>query len=144
MVNALHENEKISMIVEETSVEDSEYSRNFLFVKLCRTFLDRDPYDIPIINFPSSILDNGRSMYILPHSITFKRSDITPYVKLVIETSFLTCVGNPTKLWSQRIIRSLIQEIMLKMWGNPRYTGNYYSDGVFATHFLALDYDYSF
>ena len=145
MISALYDYTSVSMIVEESVVwENSGFPKDYHFLKLARTFRQREMSDSPIIGSASSVCLDGTPLYILPHVVTLKRSDFSSKMSLRLETSFLTCFGYSTKLWAQRIIRSLILETMEKIWGKPKSLGDFYQDGEFATHILTLDYDYSF
>ena len=145
MVSALYDYTLVPMVVEESVVwENSGYAKDYHFFKLAKTFRNKEMSDSPIMGSSSSVCTEGAPLYILPHVVTVKRPDFGSKMIVRLETSFLTCFGYSTKLWTHRLIRSLILETMEKIWGKPKSLGDFYQHGEFATHILTLDYDYSF
>ena len=142
MMICLHDDQTVPMFVEDTW-KTSGYQFNYYFLKLSDFFLD-EPEGLPIISDPDEFFDESRALNILPTSFTLRRSDIAPFMNLTIETTYLSIFGvKPTKLWSQRIIRAMSQEQMLKILG-WKNTSSQYSDGIFASHIMKIDSDYHF
>ena len=145
MTNAIHDHREVYMHVEEAALaEDSGFSKNYYFFKLNQTFIHRDLDSSIVPPSQDAIFEDAKEFFILPISIGIERSDLNASIKISIDTSFFTFSGKPTKLWSHRLLRALIEENAIKIWGKRKLLSDFYKEGEYSSHILSLTCDYCF
>ena len=130
----------ITLLVEQ--LHNESFIESYLFQLIPENF-ERSLSDNPVMIHSLASAENLKTIYILPLQITFKISEVQPRITLIIETTFITADGNPTKLWAFRIIDALLRETMIKFLGKQKEIQNYYQETIFSTHKLELTSDYS-